>query len=890
MRVLFLCTLFLVAFFFPLLCFSEEIPVKEIHIKGLHASTKEEFLDVLGITPPANVTREVLSMGIKRLFRKGIFEDISVSYEPKVLIFEVKERRIIHNIIFKGNRNVPDSALEKVVPFKYGDIFRPEALDELKKLLKKRLSELGFLKAEVAVKVKEQEPPFVDILCHINEGPPAIMKQMKIEITPPVSEIDQWDLKLMMRTTPENPLEHDTLVADMEKIRAFFQKLGYPLVYLEEPVFKDGILKIKVYPGPKYLIEVSGNKAFRTTEIKEGAGFDRLKFYSQKEFETLAYRIKRFYTRHGYIEASVRLDIIYSPREIKVIYRIHEGPFYRVKEVAVEGGPIPPKRLLKILYLQKGSPFNPETVKKDISILKGFYSSLGYRDVEISQDIQFAAPHEVSVKYKIKPGPVYIISEVKLDGNRSLSDETLVKAFGIKPGHVYNELDLEEGRRTIQRLYESRGFLDAIVRLKPDFKDTGVVVTIVISEGPRYTFGKLIIKGNLDTHYSVIKRKVPFKEGQPVNPELLPEMVRDLYATGLFSNVNTQFVDAEERVKDLLVEVEEAPAGTIELSFGYGEYEKLRGAIELRYLNLFGKNRTGSIRLEANTLKRAVQVSYRDPYFFEPDVELLSRLRIEHERFKNFDTGELNYKAKKYSGTVGLQKPLTAHLTGSISYEYSLVETYDINPDVVLSEKDRGYLAIESLILAITYDRRDNPFNPSKGMVAGLSIKNASSYLLGQTDFVKVTGSLSKYFRLSSPLVIAAGLRTGIAYGYRQTKELPIVERFFLGGRNSVRGFPQDSLGPTGPDGNPTGGNAFIQGNLELRLRILSNLGIVGFLDGGNVWRTVDEMNMDLRYSAGVGLRYNTPAGPIRLDYGWKLDVQPGESPGEFHFSIGHAF
>lgn len=874
---------------YPFTCFSGQIPVKEFQIKGLHACSKEEFLDVLGIVPPATVTREALSMGIKRLFRKGIFEQISVSYEKGKLIFEVKERRIIHDIVFKGNINVPDSVLEKVVPFKYGDIYREEIVDELKKLLKKRLSESGFPDSEITVVVKESEPPFVDIICNIKEGPPEIVKQIEIDINPPLKEIIPPALKLLMRTAEETLFDYETLMSDIEKMRSFFRRKGYPLVNIVTPSFKEGILRITVYPGPRYLIELSGNRAFSDRQIKEEAGFDRLRFYSAKEFETLAYRIKRFYTTQGYLEASVRFSMIYSPTEIKVIYRIHEGPLYRVRDVIIEGGPIASENLLKMLNLKKNVPFNPEMLRKDTSIIKGFYSSLGYRDAEVSYDLHLGA-EGVYIRFKVRPGPVYIIAGVSFDGNRSVPDEILKEAFGIKTGHIYNELDLEDGRRAIQRLYESRGFLDARVRLKPDFKDNSAIVTVNISEGPRYRFGRLIIKGNLQTHYSVIKRKVPFKEGQPINPELLPEMIRDLYATGVFSNVNAQFVDGENHIKDLLVEVEEAPAGALELSVGYGEYEKLRGAIELRYLNLFGKNRVGSIRLEANTLKEAIQATYRDPYFLEPDVEFLSRLRIEREKFKNYETGQLNYRVKRYSAALGLQKPITRHLTGAVSYEYSLVETYDINPDVVLSEKDRGYLAIESLILAITYDRRDNPFNPSKGMVSGLSIKNATSYLLGETDFLKVTGSVSSYFPLFSPVVLATGLRTGIAFGYGDTDELPIVERFFLGGRNSVRGFKQNSLGPEGPDGNPTGGNAFLQGNIELRIKLFNSLGLVGFLDGGNVWRSVDEMDTDLRYSAGIGLRYNTPAGPIRLDYGWKLDVKPGEPPGEFHFSIGHAF
>jgi outer membrane protein insertion porin family len=130
-----------------------------------------------------------------------------------------------------------------------------------------------------------------------------------------------------------------------------------------------------------------------------------------------------------------------------------------------------------------------------------------------------------------------------------------------------------------------------------------------------------------------------------------------------------------------------------------------------------------------------------------------------------------------------------------------------------------------------------------------------------------------------------------MAQGFDKTTELPLVERFFLGGRTTVRGYEQDTLGPKGVNGSPTGGNAFVLTNLELRADVAKGFGIVTFLDGGNVWgRTGDIKFSEIKYTVGAGIRYNTPVGPLRIDYGHKLDKEKGESSGEVHFSIGHAF
>ena len=180
---------------------------------------------------------------------------------------------------------------------------------------------------------------------------------------------------------------------------------------------------------------------------------------------------------------------------------------------------------------------------------------------------------------------------------------------------------------------------------------------------------------------------------------------------------------------------------------------------------------------------------------------------------------------------------------------------------------------------------------PRRVFSPGQQLKLTSPVFLSETDFIKLTFYGNIYHEITKGLVLAASLRGGGAQGYFKTDELPIVERFFLGGRTTVRGYAQDTLGPKGADGNPTGGNAFLMENLELRTSLGKNFGLVTFLDGGNVWVKMNEMKLtDLKFTAGLGLRYNTPVGPVRIDYGQKLQREKGESAGELHFSIGNAF
>ena len=167
----------------------------------------------------------------------------------------------------------------------------------------------------------------------------------------------------------------------------------------------------------------------------------------------------------------------------------------------------------------------------------------------------------------------------------------------------------------------------------------------------------------------------------------------------------------------------------------------------------------------------------------------------------------------------------------------------------------------------------------------------ASKYIGSETDYIKYELKSSYYHGLFKGLILAVSLRAGTAESYDDAEELPLIKRYFLGGRNTVRGYAQDHLGPKGDNGDPTGGNVFLMHNLELRAHVWKSLGLVTFLDGGNVWLTRDDVYLnDYKFTVGAGLRYMTPVGPFRLDYGYKLDREEDESAGEIHFSIGHAF
>ena len=341
----------------------------------------------------------------------------------------------------------------------------------------------------------------------------------------------------------------------------------------------------------------------------------------------------------------------------------------------------------------------------------------------------------------------------------------------------------------------------------------------------------------------------------------------------------------------MLVTLKESRPGAVELGIGYGDYEKFRGSLEIRYRNMGGQNRQIVLRAEKSSVDEKYILNYKEPWLFNRSgMPFNAFLMKESGESVNVDTRELFYRFDKFSFVSEIEIELSRNLKAGLAYEYSYSDTTDVAPGAIISKEDTGTLGISSVSTSLFYDLRDNPFDPTSGSLNGIVLKFASKAYFSEVEFVKGTLQSTWFFPLTKGIVWAVSLKSGLAHSFGDDSELPLIERFFLGGRTTVRGYTNDLLGPKGDDGVPTGGNVFALFNSELRIPVRKELGIVVFIDGGNVWQVIEDINYELKYTVGTGLRYRTPVGPLRIDYGYKLSREEGESSGEVHFSFGHAF
>lgn len=861
--------------------------VDTIAIDGLTSIPREELLYLLDLAEHQQFDAKRLRAGIKRAFLKGIFDDIrieKVSEHPLKLLIKVHELDRITALDITGADGVNADDLRSLLPLKKGDRYRPGLMQQGCDKVARELERRGFRTVTVSQSVVRDGAGGVRVTLSCSEQSRLRIERLVIE--------DPSGALPFFKGISEGDLYDETVLDTLT--RKTFDTLARRH-YVDskiEKTFSDGVLHIRVQPGTRLELDFVGNSALGNSALTKETTFFEINAFNDNLVEESIVRMRQQYRRIGYPSVDIVPVIERTEDALLLTYYIEEGQRQLVKAVTFQGATVPHETLLKQVSFAEGGVFNPDLVEPNRESLQQFYHDSGYLAARVDTASVLSDEDGVSIDFSIQEGNLTTVASLVFSGNTLASADELSRMVPLRPGDPYSESALSVAKLRIADWYQKKGHAEIQIDFQVKLSGLLADVTIAIQEGRQTLFGKHVIVGNDKTRLRVLQRELLHKEGEPFNPSLFTEERMALNRTGLFSSIDISSELSEKGVRDIIYRVQEAPAGTVEFGFGYAEYEQFRAFFDIGYRNLWGLNDQVQFRVDASSLLKRITLSLYHPWAFEQRGLAFKALLIgERKTELNVDNHSVLYKSDRYGASAGFEKTFSPALKGELMYDLSHVDTYDVAPGVILSKEDVGTLIISAVRLGLTYDRRDNPLDPKQGYVLGATVKVTGPYLLSETSFNKLVVYANAYESLSKNIVAAVSLRGGFAQGYGSTDTLPIVERFFLGGRTTVRGYRQDMLGPKDFWGNPVGGDAFLMGNFELRTKIWNDLGLVTFFDTGNVWTKLKDISLtDLKSTVGVGLRYNTPVGPLRVDYGRKLNRQAGESPDAIHFSIGHAF
>ncbi len=697
-------------------------------------------------------------------------------------------------------------------------------------------------------------------------------------------------------------------------LMGFFSDVSVTIEDIQDGV---GVIFIVVERAPLASVRFTGNRAYKDTKLKELIKSKLNEFTDEKRLKKDADAIKDMYKRAGYpwVEVSYRVDTNQTKNESIAVFIIKEGSKAVVRRIKIVGNTaFKDKKLLKVIKSRTAGFFRSGVYKKDVvdddmERLKHFYKQEGFLDVEATYEVltqEKGRKRWIELVIQLEEGRRYIAGDVRMGGNRVFSDEELKGILSLREGDTFTESALYKEVALIQEHYFDKGYIMA--RVKPEtvlnIKTGKVDIDYKVTEGEVCYVNRVNIRGNTKTKDVVIRRELRLYPGDRYDGDKLQRSKERLYNLGFFEDITFDVEDTKvPSKKDMVVEVKEAKTGEFSFGGGFSSIDKLVGFIEVeqRNFDLFnfptftGDGQDLKLRGEFGSVRKNYLLSWTEPWIFDHPLSFGFDLYAS-ERKRSGSTGYA-YDEEREGGAVRLGKEFSEYVRGDFTYRLESVTISDLSSDASQELQDEeGEKTVSSTFFQLTKDTRDNRFSPKEGHVLSGSVEVAGGIIGGDRDFAKVFSSLSNYSSIG-PFVLELKLRSGVVSSYSDTGRVPIYERFFAGGTYTVRGYKERDIGPKDTSGDSIGGGTTIVGNAELTFVIIENLKGALFIDGGNVWARPDSKPKNgyttggIKFGTGVGLRINTPIGPVKLDFGVPLNAASHqEDEARFHFSMSRGF
>ncbi len=886
--------------------------VTKINIQDDHGRSvpdQEQITALMAISTGELFSADAIRQGIKYIYLTGKFSDVRVDGFPDGdgvrLLYTLVPATVVDLIVIRGNHSLSTSRIMDTLRGAQGRELREDKFPDYRTGITTLYQSEGYYGTGIDFKVEPLEQPHHAVLrIYISEPKPTIIADINFSGN---TVFTRRQLLSAMKSKPGKTLNTDILFdQDLAAILEKYTSAGYPaakpgpvnISFLQEGAY----VLIGGKEGPRVSVAFSGNHAFSDKELRKQVLIWEEHDISDAILDSSADKIKNLYKQDGYDTVKVAVRKTATDSALEIVFEIEEGPRIAVENVTMSGNShFSTDQIKGELGLRESgwfttSPFRQELLDKGVEYLRERYFEAGFLSAQVKYKVTPTdGGRKANIQLEITEGPPTVTGTVRFQGNQALADTELLGRINLKPGDPYNERLVDEDRYRILAAYSDKGYLYARVEAEKKPADGSIDILYRITEDLRVTIGTIVVHGNERTKEGVIRRELLLKPGDPYNYEKILKSQQRIYRFGYFNLARFEPVHPGEKesVKDMLLSIEERPAGAFEVGVGYGDLDRARASLEVSHRNLWGLAHYGGVRFEKSDILTRSILNYQHPWFFGYDLQGKFALTWSTTKHINSDTRDIYYETRQASASYGIEKKIE-ELKISLTYAYENVENFNVEPGAILSDQDVGRVRVSSISPAAVWDLRDDIFNPRRGALYSVVVKQAMHQLGSGADFTKAFAQSSWYVPVSPGVITAFSAKAGMAWPHYETTEVPLHERFYLGGNTTIRGYTQDAVGPLrlNPDGTltPTGGSSMVLFNLEVRLMPSEGFGFVLFSDAGNV-RLDQEISLrGLRASYGAGIRYGTPVGPLRIDYGWKIHQRPGESAGELHFNIGHTF
>lgn len=713
-------------------------------------------------------------------------------------------------------------------------------------------------------------------------------------------------IRATIRSRPGEAVSAEKISQD---IKALFSLGQFMDVRIEE---SGGVLKIILRERPTIRdIKFEGNKKIKDDAFKDDLTVKAFSPLDGKDLATTMEKMRERYAKKGYYVAQIDYKLIPVPNtdEMDLILVVDENDKAVIRKISFIGNHVFKDSQLKkmirskekgfLSFISGAGKYNNQQLEQDVMMMTFTYLNKGYIKIKIDNPRVDISKDKKSlfITYRIEEGHQYRINQLRVGGDILTTSDQIVSMIKTKPKQIYNQQQIEEDVHAITDLYGDEGYAFVNVQPVPEtHEDDTADITFNIDKGPRVKIERINIIGNTVTRDKVIRREMRVKEGDLYNQRLIELSKQKIQQLGYFEEIN--FATPRGSRDDTLVlniTLKEKPTGTFNVGAGFSTGEKfiLQGSIAKE--NFFGYGVGGQASVEYSSRRQQYSLTLTDPYFLDSNWLVGANAYKSVYRYTDFQRESLG-------GGVNLGRRFFTNASMNIGYQYEDIKARDFVlavPNVFLNNAT-GRTSQVSLTLA--HDTRDNRIFTKKGWLNSITTEYSGNKLGGTNNFWRSSYMLRYYQPIAKTGVTwKTFARVGYIKGLNDTV-VPLFERYFLGGPNSLRGYYPRTIGPTilipgstsGPEGGFNyGGNKMMQFNVELELPIYNPAGFkfVTFFDAGNAFSEDQKISFtNLRSDYGFGLRWLSPMGPLRFEWGFPINKQPGEDGVVFNFTIGDLF
>lgn len=681
-----------------------------------------------------------------------------------------------------------------------------------------------------------------------------------------------------------------------DDIRSIFSLGFFDDVRLKVEDFEGGVKLTFVVVERPFVrdVDFTGNRRISTTELQEKIELRLGSVYNPVAVQKAREKLLELYESEGYFEAEITPQIDrFEDGDVKVLFKISEGRRITIDKIVIRGNHgLTERQIKKALATKEREYFilrgklQRQKLDEDVERILALYNDHGYMQARV-EGYDTTVDREkgrVTLVFTVVEGPQYHVDEIRVTGVTLFPESEVRRLIVPKPGDVYSRSALRESIREITDLYSTigRAAVDVVPRTerKPD---ANVTLLFEVEEGPEVYVERINISGNLRSQDKILRREIPMAEGDLFTLQKLQRARQRLINLGYFESVSVRTAAGSDKTKIVVnVDVTERATGLFSIGGGYSSVDSFIGSIDLAQRNFLGRGWEASIRIRAGGRTQQGIISFTEPWLFDRPLSAGFDLFNLRRQYSEYDYDSLG-------GGLRLSHPFAEY--------WRWLSGYRLSRDKITSVADTASAALRAeegsrvssvISLGLTRDSRDSTTTPSRGSQSVITVDFAG--LGGDSRYVKTVASTSYFRPIWFGHILSGRAEAGYGWGWAD-EPLPLFERFYLGGPNSLRQFKFRNVSPVDETGTRIGGSTEVLGSVEYLIPLPFGLRLAAFVDVGNVYGFGKKLDLtDLRPGAGGGVRWLSPFGPLRVDYGVNLDRREGEDFGALQFSVGTPF